>query len=124
MRPSSMKTRITSLAITLMIFAATLLADPTPTPKARKAKPAVPARERAAQPAGATGVFIVQLRPDGSVQKVLIARSTGNEVVDAYTVRGLSVMRFPSETLTKAELAKHEKVLTMTISAEELRKFR
>jgi hypothetical protein len=82
-----MKTRITGLAITSLMFAARLLADPTSTPKTSKAKPAAPARERAAQAAGATGVFVAQLRPDGTVQRVLIARSTGNEVVDAYTVK-------------------------------------
>jgi hypothetical protein len=118
-----MKTRITGLAITSLIFAGTLLADPTSTPKARKTKPAVPTRERAAQPAGATGVFVAQLRPDGSVQKVLIARSTGNEIVDTYAVRGLSLMRFPPETLTKAQRAKGQIVFPMTISAEELKKF-
>jgi hypothetical protein len=118
-----MKTRITGLAVTSLIFAATLLADPTSTPKARKAKPATPARERTAQPAAATGIFVAQLRPDGTVQKVLIARSTGNEKVDAYTTRGLSLMRFPPETLTKAERAKGQIVFPVTISADEL-KFR
>jgi hypothetical protein len=119
-----MNTRITGLAITLLIFAGTLLAAPTPTPRARTAKRAAPTRERAPQPAGATGVFVAQLRPDGSVQKVLIARSTGNKLVDAYTARGLSFMRFPPETLTKAERAKGQKVFPVTITAEELKKFR
>ncbi len=119
-----MRTRIISSAITWVIVAATVYADPTPAPKGPKAKPTASPRERATQPAGATGVFVALLRPDGSVQKVLIARSTGNEVVDAYAIRGLSFMRFPPETLTKAERAKGQKVLPLTITAEELKKFR
>jgi len=108
-----MKTGITCLAIMLLMFSGTLLADPTPPPKAPKAKPTAQARDRAAQPAGATGVFVAQLRPDGTVQKVLVARSTGNQVVDANTVRGLSLMRFPLETLTKEQRAKGQIVVRM-----------
>ena len=103
-----MKTGITCLAIMLLMFSGTLLADPTPPPKAPKAKPTAQA-----QPAGATGVFVAQLRPDGTVQKVLVARSTGNQVVDANTVRGLSLMRFPLETLTKEQRAKGQIVVRM-----------
>jgi TonB family protein len=119
-----MKTGITCLAIMLLMFSGTLLADLTPPPKAPKAKPTAQVRDRAAQPAGATGVFVAQLRPDGTVQKVLIARSTGNQVVDANAVRGLSLMRFPPETLTKEQRAKGQIVVPMTSSAEELKKFR
>jgi hypothetical protein len=117
MTPTFMKSLMIRAAIMFVTIAGSIHAGPTPVPKAA-------AHERPRPPAGATGVFVAKLRVDGTVQEVLISRSTGNKVVDAYTVRGLSSMRFPPEILTKAERAKREKVLPITITAEELKKFR
>ena len=119
-----MKTLIHA-AIVVLTVTGPLHAEPTPVPKAPKAKTAAQVRERSALPAGATGVLVAKLRADGSVQKVLISQSTGNKAVDAQAVRVLSAMRFPPDTLTKTERAKREKVFPVyQTNLEELKKFR
>src|SRR5678816_660921 len=117
-----MKPSLSCAAIAFLTIAATLHAGPTPVPKALKAKGTAQVQKHAPSPAGATAIFLAQLRADGRVQKVLVLKSTGNSVVDAQVVAGLSVMRFPDEILTQAERAKRQKVLPFTISAEELKK--
>lgn len=118
-----MTTRFAATFATLVALTATSYADPTPPPKQRKAKVAAPKQERAVAPA-ATGVFVLQLRANGTVEKVLIARSTGNKTIDAWTTMGLSQMRFRPEELTKEELAKRQKILTITLTEQELKNAR
>ena len=99
-----MKAPLQIAIVLVCICPLALHAEPTPRPSAAQRK-AVVSRQQTSEHAGATGVFVLQLRPDGSVDKVLIARSTGNQNIDAWTAKGLSAMRFPPEQLTKTELA-------------------
>jgi hypothetical protein len=122
-RPQHMKARFAFSALALLIFAAVSPAEPTPAPKRAKGKEVVPARQDAKVPA-AVALFILQLRPDGSVQKVLIGRSTGNHSLDAITAKGLSAMRFPDAVLTKEERSKREKILQLPVSEELLKSAR
>ena len=104
---------------TLIALTTTSYAEPTPASKQRKTKIATPKHQRAVVAPAATGVFVLQLRPNGTVEKVLIARSTGNKTIDAWTAKGLSHMRFRPEELTKEELAKRQKILTTTLTEED-----
>jgi hypothetical protein len=121
MRPQDMKARFAFLVLTLLVFAALSQAEPTPAPKRAKSKPVGPARQHASKVPAAIALFVLQLRPDGSVQKVLIARSTGNHSLDAITAKGLSTMRFPDDVLTKEERAKREKILQLPVTEELLK---
>ena len=48
---------------------------------------------------GGTGVFVMFLRPDGTVQSVNIQRSTGSAILDAETKRTLLTYRFKPGTI-------------------------
>jgi hypothetical protein len=116
-----MKARFAFSVLALLVFAAVSKAEPTPAPKRAKSKAVAPARQHASKVPAATALFVLQLRPDGSVQKVLIARSTGNRSLDAITAKGLSAMRFPDDVLTKEERAKREKILQLPVTEELLK---
>ena len=48
---------------------------------------------------GGTGVFVMFLRPDGTVKSVNIQRSTGSAILDAETKRTLLTYRFKPGTI-------------------------
>jgi len=48
---------------------------------------------------GGTGVFVMFLRPDGSVKAVNIERSTGSSIIDSETKRTLLTYRFKPGTI-------------------------
>jgi TonB family protein len=48
---------------------------------------------------GGTGVFVMFLRPDGTVKSVNTQRSTGNAILDAETKRTLLTYRFKPGTI-------------------------
>ena len=101
----------TILATGVMLSCATSFAEDIPPglpPGAKKLalkspRPHVPTEARVKHLKGA-GVFVVRVRPDGSVSGVDIERSTGHAVLDRASIDAFSQWRFVAGSLTKCRI--------------------
>jgi hypothetical protein len=113
--------RVKLVALRLIAVASLLASCGSPGSSDRSNLPGVRAGPEDSHPTAEIAVFVLQLRPDGTVAKATIAKSTGNARLDAITAKGLSAMRFPDEMLTPEERAKRQTILRLPITQELLR---
>jgi len=99
------------VAASLMILCVASLAEDPPLGLRRGAKklaiwarrPHVPTEARVKHFKGA-GVFVAHVRPDGSVSRVTIERSTGHAILDKASIDAFSQWRFVPDSVTKCRI--------------------
>jgi TonB family protein len=103
-------TRIVLLALSMFsgVMPAVAQAPPQPSPHSKHVAiyapaPKIPGEARAKHLAG-KGVFVLYVRPDGTVSHVETAMSTGQPSLDAASIEAFSHWRFRANSISKVTI--------------------
>jgi hypothetical protein len=114
-------------ALVLFMIVSPALGEPSPKPRIAKDTASRPQKENArgtqrpSEASTAVGLFLLQLQTDGSVRNVVVVRTTGDKVLDAWTAGPLWHTRFKPEQLTKEQWTKKEVLVPVPVTKEDLK---
>jgi TonB family protein len=102
--------RFFAVAAIALLSAASSFAEPTPAMLSGAKvfaiyapRPQIPAEARARHLSGA-GVFVVYVRPDGTVSRAEMLQSTGQPILDRVSIDAFSKWRFRPTTIKKVKI--------------------